>query len=551
VSLRERNVPNALEPRSPDFIGIGVQKGGTWWLRANLGRHPGVWMPPLPELHYFDRPLPGGVFPPAAAGERLADPERLAAAVSRSRRSVAEGVSGAAAWWAMHEFLDHDDDWYRLLFSLAPAECLVGEITPRYAILGDAEIAHMHAVAPEAKLVLLLRDPVDRFWSQCRMKHADGSLGRGDPAAMQLFDTPNGRPRGEYSATILRYCRRFDPSRMLVVFHEGLAREPRRTLREVCGFLGIAAEPVDDDRAGLRVNDSPDRSPMPETLRGRIAAAYQAEKETLAEVFGGHAAGWLGDDSPAAAAAAVRLTAAHVDALAARARARRPGRRPQVFCVSMQRSGTTSVGDWLEAHGLRRAGSPTSVRLGWTRLWFEGRHEELFACPEFRAAEILEDDPWWCAGFHRVLAARFPDAKFVLLTRDSDDWFDSLCHHSGGQNPGWSDVHARNYGREEELRRLLGERPETNPAAWGLLPTVGRAAHYKAVYERHTTDVQATFAASPERLFTGRLDDPGVFAALCDFVGVRLNPRLPIPRANARTAEMERRLAARRSGEAA
>ena len=217
----------------------------------------------------------------------------------------------------------------------------------------------------------------------------------------------------------------------------------------------------------------------------------------------------------------------------------------------MQRSGTTSVGDWLEAHGLARAGSPTSVRLGWTRLWLEGRLDELFAGPEFRAAEILEDDPWWCPGFHRDLAARFPDAKFVLLTRDPDEWFDSLCHHSGGRNPGWSDVHARIYGRGEELARLLRERPGTDPAAWGLRSIPEPADHYQRVYERHTADVRATFAGSPERLFVGRLDDPGSFAGLCDFVGVPRNPRVAIPRSNARTAEMRERLARRPAGEAA
>lgn len=542
-----------LTPRAPDFIGIGVQKGGTWWLRENLARHPGVWMPPLRELHYFDRPLPWGELPPAAAADRLADPHRLAAALARCRQGAVAG-NAARAWWAVHEFLDQDDDWYRLLFAAAPPECLVGEITPRYAICGDAEIAHMHAVAPAARVILLLRHPVERFWSQCRMKHADGSLPPGDPAAMRLFDTPNGRARGEYGGTIRRFCRHYDPARVLVVFYDAIAREPRATLRGICDFLGIPAEPIDDDRACERVNAAADPSPMPESLRGRIEAAYRVEMESLAEVFGGHAGGWIGNPVPAAAPPVVRLTPGHVDALERRSRnVRRSGPmgRGKVFCLSMQRSGTTSVGDWLEAHGLSRAGSPTSVRLGWTRLWLAGRFDELFACPEFRAAEILEDDPWWCPGFYRELAVRFPDAKFVLLMRDPDEWFDSLCHHSGGRNPGWSDVHARIYGREEELARLLRERPGTDPAAWGLLSITGHADHYKGVYQRHTADVRACFAAAPERLFVGRLDDPRSFLDLCDFAGVPLNPRLAIPRSNARTAEMRSRLADHRQGEVA
>ena len=42
--------------RLPDFLGIGAQKSGTTWLHHNLSQHPGVWMPPVKELHYFDHP---------------------------------------------------------------------------------------------------------------------------------------------------------------------------------------------------------------------------------------------------------------------------------------------------------------------------------------------------------------------------------------------------------------------------------------------------------------------------------------------------------------
>jgi hypothetical protein len=39
---------------TPDFICIGMQKAGTTWLAANLGRHPSAWIPSIKEIHYFD-----------------------------------------------------------------------------------------------------------------------------------------------------------------------------------------------------------------------------------------------------------------------------------------------------------------------------------------------------------------------------------------------------------------------------------------------------------------------------------------------------------------
>jgi hypothetical protein len=38
----------------PDFLCIGAQKAGTSWLYQNLQEHPGIWLPPIKEIHYFD-----------------------------------------------------------------------------------------------------------------------------------------------------------------------------------------------------------------------------------------------------------------------------------------------------------------------------------------------------------------------------------------------------------------------------------------------------------------------------------------------------------------
>jgi hypothetical protein len=216
--------------------------------------------------------------------------------------------------------------------------------------------------------------------------------------------------------------------------------------------------------------------------------------------------------------------------------------RPRVFCLSMQRSGTTSVGDWLEAHGFRRAGWPLSFRMGWTRAWMNDDYEAIFSCPEFLQRDAFEDDPWWCPGFHRVLAARFPEAKFVLLTRDPGLWFQSLCHHSGGLNPGQTDIHARIFGRTSELEAMIASRPDLDPTAFNLLSITEHADHYQAVYRRHVADVRSSFATMPQQLFTGELDSPSTFDELCRFLGVARNPAVPIPHANRRTPEMARRL---------
>ncbi len=524
-----------MKPRSPDFFCIGAQKAGTNWLRENLGAHPQVWMPPLAELHYFDEPLGDVRRPARRASERVTDRRWWDEVISRQQRLASAGDLATAAWWAAHDFLDHGDLWYRSLFGFAPEGCLTGDITPRYMLCGSEGVRHMHAVAPDAKILFLLRHPVERFWSQCRMRYALGTLEAGEPAAMRLLDTSNGRPRGIYSEAILRFCRFFAPDRMMLVFFDSIKKQPADVMRSIWEFLGLPSIPIAEEQLFKPVNQSEMRDPMPAGLRARVEATYRSEIELLAGVFGGHPGDWLSAAAETGGTPTIRLTSSKVAELENRARAPRRHSRSggKIFCVSMQRSGTTSVGDWFEAHGLRRAGSPTSARLGWTRLWLEGAYDRIFECPEFCEAEIFEDDPWWCPGFFRLVAERFPDARFVLLERDAEVWFDSMCRHSGGRNPGWTDVHARIYRREEELEQIVSATPGLRKNAWELLSIREHRDHYQDIYRNHGRDVRDYFATQPGRLFYGLLDDPAVFPSLCEFAGVVHDPAITIPRSNA------------------
>lgn len=207
-----------------------------------------------------------------------------------------------------------------------------------------------------------------------------------------------------------------------------------------------------------------------------------------------------------------------------------------VFCVSMQRSGTTSVGDWLQAHGLSRAGWPVSNRNQWTRRWFNGDFEGIFASPDFQQTAIFEDDPWWCPEFYRFLAHRFPQARFILLERDAESWFSSLCAHSGGRSPGYTDLHCKIYRREDALEQLRAAGADVS--AWNLLDITAHGRHYQTIYRRHVAEVREFFQTMPQRLFHGQLDDPAVFPAICGFLGLEPNPSLTIPHTNASSPGM-------------
>lgn len=504
-------------------------------------------MPPINELHYFDRTLPNSSLISSSASERVASETWRLKALSQINKYLTDGDAQTALWTSFYQFSDHNDEWYKGLFGFSNPDQMTGEITPRYAICGDQEIESIYRVAPNAKLIFILRNPVDRFWSQCLMKYADGSLVLGDPQAMKLFDTSNGRPRGEYSKTIIRYCKQYNPDQMLVVFFDAIQVNPSGVLSEIYSFLGLSHADVDVDIASKPVNSASNPIPMPESLRSRIFSAYRREIEILAETFGGYPRLWLGQtDQASKRAAVVKLTSSMVSGLTSqhvKPLGLRPRRQDKIFCISMQRSGTTSVGDWLESHGLFRAGYPTSQRLGWTNLWMQGDFEAIFKSDEFKNSDLFEDDPWWCPHFYGYLAERFPESKFILLTRDPDAWFLSLCHHSSGYNPGRSDIHARIYSRERELHKILIADQRKSPTDPKLLPIAGMSEHYKAIYRKHTEDAKNFFKNDPNRFFMGSLNSKKTFIDLCKFARLKGNHSIPVPRSNARTEEMARALA--------
>src|SRR6266566_3828362 len=133
----------------PDFLCVGVHKGGTTWLYQQLAEHPDFWMPPLKELHYFDQ-LSG--IPPVASARARDDRDH----------HFLESLKRLSA----RSHLDLED--YARLFA-PKGSLLSGDITPAYSMLNDEVIERIVSHFPNLKVIFLARDPVERAWSQLSM----------------------------------------------------------------------------------------------------------------------------------------------------------------------------------------------------------------------------------------------------------------------------------------------------------------------------------------------------------------------------------------------
>ncbi len=225
-----------VEYRFPHFIGIGAQKAGTTWLDRNLRRHPGLWLPPIKELQYFnDVHLP--------LSRRWTVRHRHDRGIQILRDYL--GKVPAEDWNYRHigrlaDIIDGpiSDDWYGRIFALAGADRICGEVTPDYAVLPPDGIRHILRLSPEVKIIFSLRDPIERSWSHIRMTARTRNI-TDDAKIEQFARNLDMLQRADYPAIIATWRTLIPSDRFLILFMDDIIARPTAVLEEVCAFLGV------------------------------------------------------------------------------------------------------------------------------------------------------------------------------------------------------------------------------------------------------------------------------------------------------------------------
>lgn len=280
----------------PDFICIGAQKAGTSWLHANCEKHPDFAMPPVKELHYFDREekyLSADHLAVTRLKDRMADPvwkKKMIGDIWRPLRSL---KISKARWWARFHLNDFTDDWYRSLFDIRRG--LSGDVTPSYSAMYEEDIAHMHRVAPQAKLIFLIRNPVDRVWSMLRFAEQHGRpLDLEDlDKFKRRVDAPAQDMRTDYLRTVDLVLKYYAPEQLMIGFFDAIRRDPDGLFGAVCDYLGASRPSGGGGGLRKKVNESKKKSSCPPHFRDYLVSKYAGLTEALADRYGSYATEWL------------------------------------------------------------------------------------------------------------------------------------------------------------------------------------------------------------------------------------------------------------------
>jgi hypothetical protein len=248
----------------PTFLVIGAQRSGTTSLNDYLAEHPAVLSAAVKEVQYF------------------------------------------------HRYYEKGDRWYRSRFPLAVRAAVVrrrtgvipavGEASPDY--LFDPRVpARVHAFDPRMKLIVVLRDPVDRAYSQWRMvtRHGHESLLFEDALDREeaelegelerLLETDGYRDvpfrtsyvaRGRYAEQLERWLALFPREQLLVLLTDELSTDPEGAMSRVARFLGIPEWHAES----YRLRGVQGEAAMAPETRERLARTFEPHNRRLEELLG-------------------------------------------------------------------------------------------------------------------------------------------------------------------------------------------------------------------------------------------------------------------------
>ena len=279
----------------PEFICIGAQKAGTTWLYTQLQNHPEFSMLPKKELHYFDR---DSKYPSAndlavsSFNERRKNPLWIKKVDAKFAETKGSEDPGLHRWWSNYFLSDYCDAWYLSLFS----DCsgIVGDITPSYSILDSDDIGRVHQLVGNVKIILMIRNPIERAWSMLRyFNRIESSICLEDFSAFKSeVDDPAQERRSDYINIIDAYREYFGRESMLIGFYDAIGHDPRSLLHSIYSYLGVENLDIGYQHRSLSINVNDDVE-MPEQFRSYLVDKYLSDIEELARRYESYARIWL------------------------------------------------------------------------------------------------------------------------------------------------------------------------------------------------------------------------------------------------------------------
>jgi Sulfotransferase family len=249
---------NSLHRCRPTFLGIGSLRCGSTWLYQVLKSHPDIRLSDRKEMYFFFN----------------------------------------------REMLQHDLDWYEAHF--APADGgepkpVRGEISPGYGRLKAWQVDRIAKLLPDLQLVLTLRNPIERVWSQALLEF--GYLAGKDVRKIRSIDflrqveRARNRLSSDYCRTIQIWSKAFGRDALHIGLFDDLQEHPQAFINSVLRHIGAATPWTLPAKFMTKVHATSNlinsQREIPEVVRWYIAERLLEWTKRLNETLQGRVSNWV------------------------------------------------------------------------------------------------------------------------------------------------------------------------------------------------------------------------------------------------------------------
>jgi hypothetical protein len=260
--------PDISLERFPDFLIVGPQRTGTTWLHAQLRYHPDVMLSEPKEIFFF------------SSLKRPDSPRFRSKELAHYLQFFREPLWRVALHQAI--CLRRYRQPYR--------PKIRGEATASYATLDRDIIGDITVLKPEIKVILMVRDPVERAWSHAKkdlVRDRGRRFGDVTPSEFErFFSGPYQRQCARVVDNIDNWAACLQTGHLLVALFDDIDTQPEALLLEVMSFLGVRSDRRYVGRdVRERVNPTA-KSKIPDRYRRFLEDLLQADLAALRERLG-------------------------------------------------------------------------------------------------------------------------------------------------------------------------------------------------------------------------------------------------------------------------
>jgi Sulfotransferase family len=219
----------------PNFFIAGAPKSGTTSLYHYLDQHPEIYMSPIKEPHYFASEIRLERFSEGLRPKAEQDAHALRAYLDGPMREKRFG--GVVTEWRD----------YLKLFHQAEAQKAIGEASVCY-MWSESAAANIRRAIPDARIILVLRNPVEMAFSMYLQTVASGAIDCTFREAIEMgLDQRGGKidvmhpflDLGLYYEQVKRFLAAFPEERVRIYWYEDYQADPARMLAAVFRFLEV------------------------------------------------------------------------------------------------------------------------------------------------------------------------------------------------------------------------------------------------------------------------------------------------------------------------